>query len=54
MLPDSLASVEEVGMMEKNVTAPQHLDGSTLHTGVKPFEIKTIRIDYSDDNSGVW
>lgn len=53
-LPGSPKSVEEVGMMETDVTAPQELVGSVVSTTAKPYEIKTLRVEYDTSRAGVW
>ena len=34
--------------------APQTLHGNVITTTAKPYEIKTLRIDYGDGDNSIW
>ena len=53
-VPGSPKSAEEIGMMESDVHDAQTLQGNTVVTTAKPYEIKTIRVDYGDVDKSIW
>jgi alpha-mannosidase len=53
-LPGHPTAAQESGMMETDIIAPQKLEGSIIQTTFKPYEIKTLRIDYGDLGASFW
>lgn len=53
-VPGTPRSAEEIGMMETDEGSPQTLQRNTVTTIAKPYEIKTLRIDYSVADDAVW
>lgn len=53
-VPGHPSSAEEVGMMESDAGSVQNIQGSTISTTANPFEIKTMRVDYSEKNNDIW
>jgi alpha-mannosidase len=53
-VPGAPKSVEEIGMMEGDAGTPQTLHGNVITTTAKPYEIKTLRIDYGDGDNSIW
>jgi len=45
-MPGAPKSAEEVGMMETDAGTPQSLQGNVVTTTAKPFEIKTLRVEW--------